>query len=713
MRVTRFDLSGIRRMQILGRAYRYVQRGPGGVVIVEDEEAMEQTRFTDLDLYEHLSRGEFKALPAKPPGPEDADREFRAQLLDLLRHDPVLNHEVRWRFKFVQAHMATGETRITRPLLAKVIEAVMTAEREALDRRNAEKQAGEPQEALLTAPAPGTLQDWIRSYRAAGWDIVGLIPRYARRGNRRSEYDSDVVKDVEAAFDETFLQMNGGSIVATYKTAVANVAAREGITEKEAEKRLPSIRFFYRFRDKRYDRYTIDLCREGKEIAEERWRPFGSGPIYDRANGFWQIDSTELTNWLVIWGPNNLVIGHAYVTVVYDCHSRCPVGFYIGFEPGGFLPIIKAIRHALLPKDLSRFPSVKNPWPCFGNCTGRITVDNDRGYISEHYLEALSLLYKDAKYAPFRSGWYKGLIERFFGTLVGQFRSVPGAHFLDYYKRIGHKPPGRASLVTMEQLEEHLTKWICDHYLLEQHKGLAGRRPVHVWQESVETYGIVPPPDDELLEAALSITEFRVPSKGGIEYEGLRYNSAELANIRIAPGASNSVRIKIDPENLGSIQVRDPENNRFVTVPVVSSQRPFANGVPLRVHRLARAMARANRERYDGVDGQAQALVDIMRSTRENIGKGTQKQRRAHARHLFRDTAQALDPDTVPPGDIVDPFADIELHPDAGIGAPPAAPTTATPVEGTPEASEPKPLFDDGFDFDAEARRLGIKPSNE
>lgn len=712
MRSTRFDLSGIRRMQILGRAYRYVQRGPGGVILLEDEESMEQSRFTDLDLYEHLSRGEFKALPSKPPGPEDADREFRAQLLDLLRHDPELNREVQWRLKFVLAHAATGETRITRPLLATVIEAVMTAEREALDLRNAEKQAGERQEALLTAPAPGTLQDWIRSYRAAGWDIVGLIPRYARRGNRRSEYDSNVIEDVEKAFDETFLQLNGGSIVATYKTAVANVAERESITEDEAKKRLPSIKYFYRFRDERYDSYTIDACRLGKEVADAKWRNFGSGPAYSRINSWWEMDTAELTQWLIVYGPNNLIVGHPYITVVYDRFSRCPLGFYIGWESGGFLPIIKALRHALVPKDISCYPSVKNPWPCFGKCTGGLTVDNDLGYLSDHFLEALSLLFKDVDYAPARSGWYKGRIERFFGTLQGQFRSVPGAYFNDYYRRSGKEVPKHASLITMEKLEELLVKWICDHYLLEPHRGLGGRHPVQVWEDSAGVHGIVPPPDDELLDAALSITQARTARKGGIEYEGLRYNSAALANIRIAPGAEEKVRIKVNPENIGSIKVYDQENQRFVTVPVIDSLRHLAEGVPLRVHQMARAMGRHNPDRYNGIDGQARALVDIMRATREGMGKGTQKQRRAHARHQFRDRAQDLAVDTAPPGDIVDPFADLEFQPDAEVGASPAT-STATPVEGTPEASEPKPPFDDGFDFDAEARRLGIKPNNE
>ena len=75
MRITSFNLSGIRRMRILNRAYRYVQRGPGGAVILEDEETQEQSRHTDLELYEHLARGEFKVLPAKAPSEEDADRE--------------------------------------------------------------------------------------------------------------------------------------------------------------------------------------------------------------------------------------------------------------------------------------------------------------------------------------------------------------------------------------------------------------------------------------------------------------------------------------------------------------------------------------------------------------------------------------------------------------------------------------------------------------
>jgi hypothetical protein len=200
-----------------------------------------------------------------------------------------------------------------------------------------------------------------------------------------------------------------------------------------------------------------------------------------------------------------------------------------------------------------------------------------------------------------------------------------------------------------------------------------------------------------------------VPSKGGILFEGLRYNSAALANLRIAPGAPNKFRIKIDPENLGTILVHDFEHDRFVPVPVIASQKPFAEGVSLRMHQMARALIRNNPERYEGDDSQAQALVDIMRSTRAKMGKGTQKERRFHARHLFRDTTQAMEPTTAVPGDIVDPFADLELIPGAETDVPQAPITTPT-VDGVPDAADGPAHGKDFLDFDAEAERLGIKP---
>lgn len=57
----------------------------------------------------------------------------------------------------------------------------------------------------------------------------------------------------------------------------------------------------------------------------------------------------------------------------------------------------------------------------------------------------------------------------------------------------------------------------------------------------------VPPPGKKAIDAALGITEYRVPSKKGIEFEGLFYNSDDLAQIRALPECDGQIAFIVDP----------------------------------------------------------------------------------------------------------------------------------------------------------------------
>ncbi|MFP3467682.1 hypothetical protein SB754_19510, partial [Leifsonia sp. SIMBA_070] len=56
--------------------------------------------------------------------------------------------------------------------------------------------------------------------------------------------------------------------------------------------------------------------------------------------------------------------------MLIDVFSRMPLGYYISFDDTSTLAVMRAVRHALLPKKPARAVvpnlTVQNPWPCYG-----------------------------------------------------------------------------------------------------------------------------------------------------------------------------------------------------------------------------------------------------------------------------------------------------------------------------------------------------------
>ncbi|MDQ2102882.1 Mu transposase C-terminal domain-containing protein [Azospirillum isscasi] len=464
------------------------------------------------------------------------------------------------------------------------------------------------------------------------------------------------------------------------------------------------MRSFYRFRDRRIDQHTLVATRRSKQEADALYRPVGSGPVVERINDYWEIDHTEHTGVLAVDGATGLMIGHPWVSVVLDRCSTMPVGFHLGFDGPSIFATFECLRNAVLPKDYMReaYPQIENDWPCFG-LPRTIVPDNGSDFRSSHFMAACLLLATDIQYTPVAKPWYKGRLERFFQTLQTQCRSASSARFADYYRRARRKQPDQVSLITLEELTMLLHKWIADVYAVSPHRRSDGRCPRQVWENSARVHGIVPPPSRERLFSILSLTEFRVPHKYGIEFLGLRYNSARLAKVRIAPNAPKEFRVQIDPGDFGAIRVQDFETGEFFPVEVDTSQRGIAAGVTLHQYKVARALVRNTPDRFSSDADIAKALVYIMEYGRERQGKGTQRERRAIARHTFKPTHREIQQQAGAPGhslrSVTEEFLDGTDMPVQDAAAAPDATVGDTLV----------PPPEDDLDLDAEARRLGVR----
>lgn len=117
-----------------------------------------------------------------------------------------------------------------------------------------------------------------------------------------------------------------------------------------------------------------------------------------------------------------------------------------------------------------------------------------------------------------------------------------------------------------------------------------------------------------------SLTVWRKPQRYGLEFEGLLYNSPDVAGFRVRPGRPDAIRVRVDPRDLSRVWFTDPESGALTEVPIVPAMRALVEGISLEKHKLARALQRQNPERLAGEAGlkRAYRILDAAMNLKAN-----------------------------------------------------------------------------------------------
>jgi putative transposase len=129
----------------------------------------------------------------------------------------------------------------------------------------------------------------------------------------------------------------------------------------------------------------VMAARYSKRRADMEFRVSMTGPVTAHALERVVMDHTPSD--LVVVDDNSILpLGRPTLTMALDEHTRCPMGFYAGFEPPSCLAVMRCLKNAILPKTyLSRqFPSIKNRWECYG-VPELVVVDNPPEFHSSHF----------------------------------------------------------------------------------------------------------------------------------------------------------------------------------------------------------------------------------------------------------------------------------------------------------------------------------------
>jgi len=437
-----------------------------------------------------------------------------------------------------------------------------------------------------TPPAWVTLYRWLRDYESAGRDVRVLAPAIKARGNRRkrltgkklrefSDKDYERARTVEDLIDQIirtrYLSSNRPTVASIYENLQALIVEDNKLRSDNDQLPIPDISSLYR-RVKTLDPYEVDSARHGRKYANAKYRANQQGPRPAHPLERVECDHTRL-DLMVVDTKTRLPLGRPWLTVMLDVYSRMVLGIYLSFYHPSYLSVMQCLRHAIKPKYYLRkhYPEIKNDWPAYG-LPELLVVDNGKEFHSRDFEDACLQLGVRYQYAPPYCGWYKGTMERWFGT---------------QNTRLLHELPG----TTVSNI------FI---YHQEIHEG-AQDIPYRRWIEAITEWPPNLPPRADELDALIGCKEDRIIGKSGIELFTLNYNCPELALIRhelekIEKG--KTAQIKYDPNDLSKIQVFNPKIKRFIEVPALNQE--YTSGLTLHQHRIIQKYARQSvNERLD------------------------------------------------------------------------------------------------------------------
>lgn len=687
--------------EVGGTLYRLVRRAldAAGQLVFESPEGL-PLALTDAELLK-MQHGKERSLLLLSDGEAEAKLAGagRPRITAYTAESEAEEKDANRQLDYVMGWVRAGRPARTPEKLAHCIE--VTYERRCVENGK----EGEP-----LAPSARSVIRWIGSWLKYGESIEGLVPQRQCSGNTKDRLHPTAREIMAATVEEKWFVDTRPTAKSVHEQVVKAIDDYNAMLPEGAKLAVPSIGAVHA-EIRKTDAYTRDYCRLGKREADDKWRPTGSSPPTERHNEVWEIDHT-IVDAIVVDDDTGLPLGRPTVTTAIDRHTRISPGFcFISFEPPGVYAVMEYMRGAILPKDdaLAELGLPPEAMPYFGKPSVLIP-DQGKEFKARAVVTGLYDLGVDIQYTPVLRPWYKGRIERFFGTLTRDiFQKVPGTTFSNIFERNKEKIPEKVAVVTLGELRRLTNRYIAENYNRRRHRALLGMSPHEAWLKSVAQHGMDPLPNPDRVIAALSPTiMYRKMHHYGIEFEGLLYNSPRVAELRIRPNARRSVRILVDSHDLTSIQFVDPDTGEFVRVPIKKTMRDMVLGVTLQKHKMVQALRRANPAAFGGDKGMTQAYALIDEAVRGRGGDGGMANRKKAAAYWDKLTkakrpeeAPMFDPVASAQGIADDLFEETAADGDGDLppwteaaapGVPPAAPAVAPAPAAAPEpAAGPAP----------------------
>lgn len=542
-----------------------------------------------------------------------------------------------------------------------------------------------------TPPSVRTVQEWLRRYLDAGENAAAVVPQHKNKGCRQPRLVSSVKDIIDDVVDLYYLTRRGCSMRSVHDRVSKQIDAENELRAPEAKLSKPSYETI-RQHIERLCPYTVAYCRKGRGYAREKYRVAGGGIVTTHANEVWEIDDTRI-DLICTDDESGLVIGRPWLILVIDRHTRMIMGFALSFAAPDSDAVMEVLREAILPKDpILQAAGIEGSWAACNKPT-TICVDNGKAYNSSALKRGLAKLGIGLQNAPVLKAWYKGIVERCFGTLTRQvFHVLPGTTYSSIYERDDDPAPEMVAETGLREAQDKILRWITLEYQHTHHKGIDDT-PAKMWAKSLHTHpqGLLPSRED--VEVALSLTVERTLRKDGIEIDGLRYVSQDVARVRMVPRLIRDPKVIVrrDPNNLFVIEfldaVSEPGHERWRKAFLIEKHHSRVEGKTLAAFRVARALRNANPDQFGDDDPTWQKTYKaIERDAEDGLrAKRLNDRRRAvvDKGRLLLEMAKRTEPKTeaqlpVPGEDLITILeAGLSVHPNARPAATDAIPSAA------------------------------------
>ena len=609
---------------LAGREYLIHARLPNNELHIKDLSTNLLEPLREETFIDHLFNGRIEILPASFTKPVPKWSRPNLEGDDFSQLPEAKRSEARRRYAYINGIKAHGLATLTKQTLAAVIKLIS---------------------AELNDPSPPswlTLYRWYKAYLSSGESILSLVSSYQACGNRLRKIPSEVLTIINQVIDERYLSRERPTVASIYETIIARIAHHNCFRVQADQLPVPHLRTIYKIVEK-LDSYEKTKGRYGSRLAEQEFRAHQRGPAPARPLERVEVDHTKL-DLFIIDHDHGLPIGRPWLTTAIDVYSRVVTGLYVSFNPPSYLSVMNCLRHAILPKTYLRtqYPHIQHDWTVYG-LPEMIVVDNGKEFYSTHLEDACLQLGVAIQYAPVQLAWYKGSIERYFGTLNQRLlHEQRGTTFSNVIERSEYDAEKNA-IISFATLLEIIHVWIVDIYHQNKHRGLRDI-PARIWEAAITEYPPALPHKKETLEILLGQIAHRAISKSGVELHGLLYNHEQLISLRRNMKKGERATIKFDPNDLSLIHVLDGKNNQYIPVPAINQE--YTKGLSLWQHDIIKRYAQQQVDGYVNIVDLSlakQKIQEIVDRDWQLIKKSGRRQRMArwnkHGEGLVKESA--------------------------------------------------------------------------
>jgi len=484
-----------------------------------------------------------------------------------------------------------------------------------------------------TMPHYASVARWVKSFTTSDGRIDAMVPRFSDRGNRKPRLPEDARLAIARAV-QGWLSTERPTMKNAHGHLVTEILNLNSARLPEHRLAIPSQETLSRA-IRSTDPYVSACARLGKRSGRRSLRTRAGGPQPTMLLERVEIDHSPLD--LICIDERGAVIGRPSLTIAIDKATRCPVGVCISYVPPSTITVLECIKDSLKPKDYiaTRFPDIKSTWPAFGKALVYVT-DNGKEFHGNSFQALKESLGVSISYMPRRHPWFKGAVERFFGTQNRALtHNLPGTTKSNVRERGEYVSTEKACL-TKEQFEGLFLKWLIDIYLNEVHSAL-GCTPRTAWEKLAEVSPPQSVPADSNLDMSLALVEERRINNGRIRYEGLDYWSPVLSLVEKSLKPGETVRFRVNTSDLGAIYVAHPQTQTYFSAEC--TQPRYATGLSLHLHNALKAMSRAPSRTGLDVEQLAQRKAELKQATAAAVASGKRTTRRRAKRLLDDVTA--------------------------------------------------------------------------